>query len=258
MSKEDFYVGYLPSAPKSVSRFLKGAVALILFLVAAFGVAFTSLQNEPEPSTFEFGEYCTYEGIIMENPYPRLLVKRPGDTGSLPSYSQYYLTVFGKHGANEAVSGLDSRNVKFDGSLIYSRNQTMIELADAEIKDLGAALNQKQLAETRQFPKEELGEFTLKGEIVDSKCFFGVMNPGHLKVHKACAINCILGGVPPVFLTKDTKGNVAYYLLEDEQGKPVNKRVLDKIAEPLKIKGTVLKQGDLLVLRASPESYINL
>ena len=258
MSKEDFYIGYLPNAPKSISRFVKMVVVIILVVVAGLGFGFTSLQNEFRPATFEFGEYCTYEGIIMEQPYPRLLVKRPGDTGALASYSQYYLATFGKHGAAEAVAGLDAHNVKFDGSLIYADNQTMIELADAPVEDLGAALNRKQLEEARKLPIEELGEFTLKGEIVDSKCYFGVMNPGHLKVHKACAINCILGGVPPVFLTKDKQGNIAYYLLEDEQGNALNKRILDKIAEPLEIKGTVLKQGDLLVIRANPDTYKNL
>lgn len=52
----------------------------------------------------------------------------------------------------------------------------------------------------------ELGETTLKGEIVDSKCYLGVMNPGNLKAHRACAINCIQGGVPPVLLVRDGGG----------------------------------------------------
>ena len=42
---------------------------------------------------------------------------------------------------------------------------------------------------------QPLGAVTLTGEIVDSKCFLGVMNPGNLKPHKACAIRCISGGI---------------------------------------------------------------
>ena len=43
----------------------------------------------------------------------------------------------------------------------------------------------------------------VKGEIVDPKCFFGVMKPGEGKPHKDCAIRCILGGIPPVLKVTD-------------------------------------------------------
>ena len=51
-------------------------------------------------------------------------------------------------------------------------------------------------------PYESLGKQTFVGEIVDSKCFLGVMNPGRLTPHRACAIRCISGGVPPVLLVR--------------------------------------------------------
>jgi hypothetical protein len=93
----------------------------------------------------------------------------------------------------------------------------------------------------------------LVGQIVDSKCFFGVMKPGELAPHRACAVRCISGGIPPVLVVRDAEGSAAYYLLADEDGRAVNERVLDKIAVPVSVAGELVRHGDLLVLRARPE-----
>ena len=100
-----------------------------------------------------------------------------------------------------------------------------------------------------------LGRQTFIGEIVDSKCFLGVMNPGQLTPHRACAIRCISGGVPPVLLVRQEDGSAGYLLLVSDNGKPVNKQVLDLIAEPVEITGEVELQGELLILRADPARY---
>ncbi len=103
-----------------------------------------------------------------------------------------------------------------------------------------------------------LGKQTLAGEIVDSKCFLGVMNPGQLTPHRACAIRCISGGVPPVLLVRQNDGPAICLLLVSAEGKPVNKQVLDRVAEPLEITGEVERQGELLILRAAPATYRRL
>jgi len=100
-----------------------------------------------------------------------------------------------------------------------------------------------------------LGKQTLVGEIVDSKCFLGVMNPGRLAPHRACAIRCISGGVPPVLLVRQKDGPAIYLLLVSADGRPVNRQVLDLVAEPLEITGEVERQGELLILRADPATY---
>lgn len=237
---------------------MKWVSVLLLILISSFSFLMISNEKEFDNSTFEFGEYCTYEGIIMENPYPRILIERPGDTGSLPKYSQYYLTQFGKFGGGEMVKGLDGKKVSLEGALIYRDDQTMIEIKNNSVNHDHTSENERVFNFDSALPKKSLGIHTLKGEIVDSKCFYGVMNPGNLKVHKACAINCIRGGMPPVFVVKDQQGNIGYYLLQDEEGGAVNKNILDKIAEPLEIKGEVVKQGNILILKANPTSYRNI
>ena len=96
---------------------------------------------------------------------------------------------------------------------------------------------------------------TFVGEIVDSKCFLGVMNPGQLAPHRACAIRCISGGAPPVLLVRQKDGSAICLLLVSADGKPVNKQVLDKVAEPVEITGEVERQGEMLVLRSDPLTY---
>lgn len=259
MNKDkEFYIGYSPKAPKKIGKTVKWVSVFLLLVIC--GISFLMISNEKpfDNSTFEFGVYNSYEGIVMENPYPRILIERPGDTGLLPKYSQYYLVQFGKFGGQEMVEGLDGKTVTLEGALIYRDDQTMIEMKENSISHSDHHSSESRLDLTSELPEKSLGEYTLKGEIVDSKCFYGVMNPGNLKVHKACAINCIRGGIPPVFIVKDELGNIGYYLLQDKDGNAVNKNILDKIAEPLEIKGEVIKQGDLLILKADPYSYTNL
>lgn len=48
---------------------------------------------------------------------------------------------------------------------------------------------------------------TLEDEIIDPKCYFGVI-PGKGKIHRSCAIRCISDGIPPVLATTD-KNNMS-------------------------------------------------
>ena len=100
-----------------------------------------------------------------------------------------------------------------------------------------------------------LGQQTLVGEIVDSKTYLGVMNPGQLTTHRACAIRCISGGIPPVLFVRQTNGPALYFLLVSRDGKPVNKQVLNLVAEPVQITGAVERQGEMLILRADVATH---
>ena len=50
-------------------------------------------------------------------------------------------------------------------------------------------------------------------------------------------------------------GPPLYFLLVSSDGRPVNKEILDKVAEPVEITGEVLRQGELSILRADPSGY---
>jgi hypothetical protein len=118
--------------------------------------------------------------------------------------------------------------------------------------------NEKSSTLLAALPIVALGKQTLVGEIVDSKCFLGVMNPGQLTPHRACAIRCISGGVPPVLLVRQKDSPAIYLLLVSADGEPVNKQVLEMVAVPVEITGEVERQGELLILRADPATYHKL
>jgi hypothetical protein len=94
-----------------------------------------------------------------------------------------------------------------------------------------------------------LGEFDLVGEIVDSKCYFGNMNPGNGKVHRDCAVRCMSGGIPPVFATNDFNGSPAVLQLTGSNQKELPKEAfLDRVAQLMRIHGTVMQIGNTLLL----------
>src|SRR5262249_37671718 len=95
----------------------------------------------------------------------------------------------------------------------------------------------------------DLGDAKLIGEIVDSKCYLGVMNPGERKVHRDCAARCISGGVPPMFVVRDSQGEIHTMLLASEDGHPLGRDVLPFVAEPVEISGRVFRSGETLVFR---------
>jgi len=97
---------------------------------------------------------------------------------------------------------------------------------------------------------------TIKGEIVDPKCYFGVMKPGQGKPHRDCAIRCILGGISPVLKVTNEKGEQNYYLLLAIDGGKMNEAVRDFVAEPVVLHADVVKYDDWTVLYINPDHGI--
>ena len=248
-ARDEFYVGYKEHAPEALARFTRVLVVLLVIAALAAAAVLAAAQRAFAPSTFEFGVERTFTGMIDAEPYATLLVKRPGE-GS--GWSRYLLVAFGKHGADELVAGRDGQAVTLRGALIHRDGQTMIEVTRGSIEEVVF----ETLASAADMPSSEsLGVFTLRGEIVDSKCHLGVMNPGERKTHRACATLCIQGGIPPILLAHDDQGRAARLLLVDASGGAVNERVLDMVADLVEITGEVQRMDDLLVLRADPQTY---
>jgi len=233
---------------------VRKAVVVVLTLVLLAPVVLAVSQRMISASVFEWGNHKSFSGILQTTPYQHLLVPRPGNADGLSRYSTYYLVAPWKFGLDrETIAPLDGKSVTLKGTLIYRGDQTMIETKPEWIQ---AKENASAPAAVPQ--AMALGKQTLIGEIVDSKCFLGVMNPGQLTPHRACAIRCISGGVPPVLLVRQKSGPAIYLLLVSADGKPVNKQVLDLVAEPLEITGEVERQGEMLILRTDLATYRKL
>ena len=89
---------------------------------------------------------------------------------------------------------------------------------------------------------------TLQGEIIDPKCYFGVMKTGKWKIHRSCAVRCISGGIPLVLATTDKNNISQYFLLTDLKGSPINNDILPYIGKTSKIKGVLEKMEDWYIL----------
>ncbi len=264
---DEFYIGWEDKAPAGIGQRVRRAVVLLLALTPMLGVLIAAGQRTIGVSTFEWGEVKDFSGILKSQPYPHLLVPRPGtsDFHTLQSvkskpadFSSYYLVKPFKFGLDpQTVDRLDGEAVSLKGTLIYRGNQTMIEVADGSMRasDSLAPPRGESRGEELRVTSHSLGQRTFIGEIVDSKCYLGVMNPGALTVHRACAIRCISGGIPPVLLVRQANGAALYFLLVARDGKPVNKQVLKLVAEPVEITGEVERRGELLILRADPATY---
>jgi hypothetical protein len=245
----EFYVGYLPKAPVGISRRIR-AVVIALMAIAIIGAfTFAAVQRTFAPAIFEYGKQRSFEGIIERKPFPTLLVKRPGSPGS--GSSHYLLVAEGKHGADEEVAAFEGKSVRLNGTLIYRGNQTMIEVVRGSISVEGTA-------DALPVAEKMLGTFELSGEIVDGKCYLGVMNPGSGKVHRDCAARCLSGGVPILFATNNFRGEPAVLQLTDSNQKPLPKPAfLDHVGQPVRLKGTVLENRDTLIFEIDP-SGINV
>lgn len=245
---DEFYIGWQNRAPAGIGSHVRKAVVALIVLLLAVACILALAQRTIGVAVFEWGTIKAFTGLLAAKPYPHLLVQRPGqDAGQ----SAYYLVAPFKFGLNpETVEALDGKAVTLKGTLIYRGNQTMIEARPESIHEVFRTDHESPPPVIRHS-----SPLTLIGEIVDSKCYLGVMNPGRLTPHRACAVRCISGGIPPVLLVRQQAGPPLYYLLVSSDGHPVNKQVLDMVAEPVEITGEVVQQGQLSILRADPATY---
>ena len=246
----EFYVGYLPKAPPGVARRIRRVISALFVAGAVVAIGFASVQRAFAPAVFEFGEIRTFEGMIELKPFPSLLMSAPRSQGTGPS--RYLLVAAGKHGADEQIAAYADKTVRLRGTLIHRENQMMIELVRSSISPLAEG-RQPQSA------TKDLGVFELTGEIVDSKCYLGVMNPGNGKVHRDCAVRCLSGGIPPMLATNDFRGAPAILLLTGRNQKPLPKDViLDLVARPVRVQGRVSQIGQTLFLETEPPAIFSL
>ncbi len=241
----DFYVGYLPKAPTRLARFVRRAIVVLGFVVVTIALMLVVAQRPFANSAFEYGELRAFEGVVEAQPFPTLLVARPGETGQQDKYSRYLMVAPGKHGADSLVAAADGKQVRLKGQLIYRDGGTMVEIVPGSIavEDTAPAVQQT----TR-----DLGSVTLSGEIVDSKCYLGVMNPGQGKVHRDCAARCLSGGIPPIFITTDGRQQL---LLVGRDGRALGRDALREfIAEPIQVDGELVQRGSTQLLKIDPRA----
>lgn len=239
--KKEFFVPYIEgSLGKNTQRAIKRFALLALFVLVLGAVTFSFFQKPFKNSTFELTSETKITGIYHESPYPMLRVEvAKGD------FKNVVLLGFGKFSANpylkkvqEETPNLNGKKLTIEGNLIYYNGKTLMQITDEEKVSLVDN-------SVTPFPSgQEITQMVFQGEIIDPKCYFGVMKPGKGKIHRSCAVRCISGGIPPVFATTDGNNVAKYFLLTDVNGNPINQEVLPFVGQPANIAGMVEKLGD--------------
>ena len=251
MSQQDFYIGWMSKAPAGIAKHVKRVLLILFPLALIVAYLLSTSQKKFSTANFEFGKLTEVKGIYYNNPVPMLKVFDKNNLSiTIP------LVGYGKHGAETAIMelekekgvSLNGKEVTLKGTLIYGDGKTLLQVDknDNPIVNIGAE-------STVQLQQKDLGIQTIRGEIVDPKCYFGVMKPGEGKVHRDCAIRCILGGIPPVLHVQNEKGESNYYLIVGPNGEKINVVVQDIVAEPVSIEARVVQQDDWIILYTDKE-----
>lgn len=236
----DFYVGYHDPPPPRIRRFLR-LVAAGSLLAAAAAAALIALGHRELPAArFEFGNIRSFEGLVVADPYPSLIVARGTES------SRYLLSAPGKHGADALVESVVGRRAALEGTLVHRDGQSMIQVEPGSVVPLEPS------GSPTLPPETDLGEHYVEGEIVGSKCYLGVMNPGSGITHRACATVCIQGGVPPLLEVRHDDGRREGIVLAGPGGEAMGKQLQGLIATPVGVTGRLVRRGGTTFLFADP------
>ena len=223
-NQPEFYVGYLPP-PDGLRKVIRAVAGGSLLLEIAVSTVLIAGQQPFADSSFEYQQYRQFQGTLLAEPFPALLISGQG--------SPWLLAGPGKHGAGD-LRRYDGMLVTFTGERISRGMDHMIELQPRSMHVSGTGTRPETVT---------LGSVQLTGEIVDSKCYFGVMNPGNGKVHRDCAVRCISGGIPPALLVRDASGTARTVLLANWR-----RALLDHVAEPVTLRGHLVQSAGRLIL----------
>jgi len=242
--KTPFFVGYLPF-PKALTSFFRLIVPLFLLAGIAFVYLVSSGVSDAGTGTWNAYDKVSITGVVKAEPYPMIVTS---DRATHP----VLIVQLGKLSATVILAPMDGKTVSVEGFMIERGPWQMMEIEGPESVVEAPAL---ALAP----PSESAGmHVSLVGEIVDSKCMLGVMKPGAGKVHRDCAELCMMGGMPPMLLVKNDRGDKAAYLLVDQNGDAVGKRLIPHIAVPVALEGFAFRLGDMTAIKIDPESVAEL
>ncbi len=233
---DEIYVGYLP-VPAGIRGYLRLVVPICAGVIIAGALLVATTQRSPGACVWDDAAPRTFAGTVVCNPYPTLYAVDRGDGKPGP----VLIVEGGKHGSINRMAAFDGKSVNALGTLLRRDGRRMVELADgpaAVVAVPSAPMVEPSAIEPR-------GRVTLRGEIIDTKCYLGEMKPGEGKTHKECAILCISGGIPPMLVTRDGAGIRAYYLLVDPSGGPLDPAARAFIADQVEITGDLESQGEI-------------
>ena len=225
-----FFIGWSPRTARPLLGFL--TLILAASLLGFGALAFTLGMTMDDPGGGDVLGDREITGILIADPYP-MIVTDPGNH-TIP------LSGGGKKGVQPEARPLDGQRVRATGSIVRRGDRELLLVADL----------QPAPGEARSPPRENLGAWRLTGEICDGKCVLGVMRPGNKPAHKACANVCLIGGVPPVFVTTTPVLGTRYVLMGSPDNRALPDAFRDHVAVTRRMDGMLERIGDAQIFRA--------
>lgn len=243
-AQEPFFVGW-GKVPKGLKNFLLIVTCSFLLCFAVVGFLVSSTQTDTGAGSFMGRAEAI--GVLRADPYPVLHVIESDD---YDDGAVVLLTGGGKRGVFERAEELDGSMVRVVGNRLERGNLDGLQLQGG-MRGLSSA----EMPEGDfDIEVEPLGRWKLSGEICDGKCLNGAMRPGTGLAHKACANLCLLGEVPPVFVSSGPIAGHEFLLMADADGFAVTEHILDYTATFVEVEGDVERRGNILVFKISPET----
>lgn len=275
--EDEFYIGYLKPVPRGYARRVRATVMAVAALTVAVAGAGALFRADAGDAVWA-AEEVTLVGLFRAGPYPTLRLE--GEGGGSPR--TLILVGVGKCGAFEpdgycglwgptrrgtpeheearaaAMRLFDGKLVQVKGTTLRRGERMMLELSQGERSVVMApGTVEPGLLDRLGVAAESGGTLRLRGEVVDPKCFQGAMKPGEGKTHRACAVRCISGGIPPMLAVSGPRGYEGY-LLTDPAGGPLRGAILPFVGDRVEAVGEVWRIGDLRVLRVDPAALRRL
>ncbi len=241
-----FFVGYLP-VPQGLKRWLIVVSVLLVAGFSAAGLTMGVAQDDPGPGAFRF-DYGrqTVTGVIELTPYPLVRVTEGNDR--IKPGTTLMLAGQGKSSVDARAIPLEGQLAQVSGVVLQRGTLNMLQLRGGE-NGLSAVEGASPEQET-----QALGRWKLAGEICDGKCLAGAMRPGTGLAHKACANLCLLGGIPPVFVSSQPVDGSEFLLVTGPKGTELPNSLYDQVGSYITIEGVVERRGDLLVFSVDPST----
>jgi len=243
-----FFVGWADKPAISRRSFVAASLGLVS-LAGGAGFVLARAQQQPGNGSWDPDAERDWTGVLVREPYPMLRTLALDGTPRTA-----YLVASDKHGIQSRLGDAVEGPVMARGSLISRDKNAMIAVADGEswLRTAAAALSPADMGQLTSWTEQDLGPATYTGEILDSKCWFGAMQPGQGKPHKSCASLCIRGGLPAVFCPSGLCGSGASIpLFTTAQGGAHSMDLLPLVADPVVATGRLVRVGDVTEFRVA-------
>lgn len=250
MSTDRFFIGWQGRVAPGLRRFLLlvalsvpaggGALAVLLGSAAddPAGPRFALLPGATMP--LPLGETALI-GTLTLTPYPVLHL--PPDA-SAPRGRAVLLAGEGKRGA-VIDPALEGQTISAQGFALARGDIDMLVLGGRP----GAVA-----APMPRIAVEHLGRWRITGEICDGKCAAGGMRPGTGLGHRACAVLCLDGELPAVFVATAPVAGQTFLLMGAPDGTRLPRGLRDHVGLRVTLEGAVERRSSLLVFLADPAS----